>query len=149
MEVNVVQSPGVPVVKPGTPNLCAALSTRNLARDHRMRRITILAGFFALSLATVPQAVAQQEQQEAPATEIDRGVVGLPIRSSDDQQVGLVTEAGIDDGEAILIGEIERPLGLGPDVVVITSDMFVNRGDHIELTLTAEQVRDRLARPER
>ena len=36
----------------------------------------------------------------------------------------------------------------GVDVVVIISEMFVNRGDHIELTITAEQVRDRLARPE-
>ena len=113
-----------------------------------MLRISILAGACALWLATVPQAVAQQEQQEAPAAEIDQGVVGLPIRSSDDRQIGLVTEAGIDDGEAILIGEIERPLGIGVDVVVITSEMFVNRGDHIELTLTAEQVGVRLARPE-
>ena len=110
---------------------------------------TILAGFFALSLATIPQAVAQQEQTDAPAAEIDRGVVGLPIHNSDGQPVGLVTEAGIDDGEAILIGEIERPLGLGPDVVLITREMFINRGDHIGLTLTAEQFRDRLARPER
>ena len=109
---------------------------------------TILAGLFALTVAMMPHAIAQQAPQESPATEIDRGLIGLPIHSSDDQQVGLVTEAGIDDGEAILIGEIERPLGLGPDVVVITSDMFVNRGDHIELTITAEQVRDRLARPE-
>jgi hypothetical protein len=48
----------------------------------------------------------------------------------------------------ILIDEIERPLGIGVDVVVITSEMFVNRGEHIELTVTAKQVRDRLARPE-
>ena len=110
---------------------------------------TILAGLFALSLALVPHAVAQQQEQaDAPANEIDQGVVGLPIHTSDGHEIGLVTEAGIDDGEAILIGEIERPLGLGPDVVVITSEMFVNRGDHIELTLTAEQVRDRLAKPE-
>jgi len=44
---------------------------------------TILAGFFVLSLATIPQAVAQQEQADAPATEIDSGVVGLPIHTSD------------------------------------------------------------------
>jgi len=109
---------------------------------------TFLAGFLVLSLATVPQAMAQQEQADAPAIEIDRGVIGLPIHTSDGHEIGLVTEAGIDDGEAILIGEIERPLGIGVDVVVITSEMFVDRGDHIELTLTAEQVGVRLARPE-
>jgi hypothetical protein len=112
-----------------------------------MRR-TILAGYFAVSLATIPPVMAQRGQAEEPTIEIDRGVIGLPIRSSDDQQVGLVTEAGIDDGEAILVGEIERPLGLGPDVVVITKEMFANKGDHIELTLTAAEVRNRLAKPE-
>ena len=109
---------------------------------------TIRAGVVALSLTLVPQAVAQQEQADAPATEIDQGVVGLPIRTSDGHEIGLVTEAGIDGGEAILIGEIERPLGIGVDVVVITREMFANKGDLIELTLTAEQVGDRLARPE-
>ena len=108
----------------------------------------VRAGAVALSLTLVPQAIAQQEQADTPATEIDRGVVGLPIHTSDGHEIGLVTEAGIDDGEAILIGEIERPLGIGVDVVVITSEMFVNRGDHIELTITAEQVGVRLARPE-
>ena len=109
---------------------------------------TILAGYLALSLASIPQVVAQQEQADAPAVEIDRRVVGLPIHTPDGHEIGVVTEAGIDDGEAILIGEIERPLGIGVDVVVITREMFANKGDHIELTLTAEQVGDRLARPE-
>jgi hypothetical protein len=111
---------------------------------------TILAGFFALSLATIPQAVAQQQEQaDAPAAEIDRGVVGLPIHTSDGHEIGLVTEAGIDDGEAILIGEVERPLGIGDDLVVIPTEMFVNKGDHIELTITAQRVRDTLAKPQR
>ena len=109
---------------------------------------TIRAGVFALTLTLVPQVGAQQEQADAPAVEIDRRVVGLPIHTPDGHEIGVVTEAGIDDGEAILIGEIERPLGIGVDVVVITREMFVNRGDHIELTITDEQVGVRLARPE-
>lgn len=106
----------------------------------------ILAGFIALSFATIPQAMAQQD---LPATQVDRGLIGLPVRSADDQMIGLVTEAGIDDGEAILIAEIDRPLGIGHDLVVIPTEMFVNKGDHIELTITAQQVRDRLAKPQR
>jgi len=109
---------------------------------------TIRAGALALTFTLTPQAMAQQEQADAPAIEIDRGVIGLPIHTSDGHEIGLITEAGIDDGEAILIGEIERPLGIGVDVVVITREMFANKGDHIELTLTAEQVGVRLARPE-
>ena len=37
-----------------------------------------------------------------------------------------------------LIGEVERPLGLGSELITITADMFVDRGDHIQLTLTAD-----------
>ena len=107
---------------------------------------TILAGLFVLASATAP-ATAQHEPQLK--TEIERGVIGLPIRSSDGQLIGLVTQAGIGDGEAVIIAEIERPLGIGPDVVAIPTGMFINRGDHIELAITADQVREKLVRPER
>jgi hypothetical protein len=63
--------------------------------------------------------------------------------------VGLVVEAGVDDGEAVLIAEIDRPLGIGNDLVVIPTEMFVNKSDHIELTITAQRVRDTLAKPQR
>jgi hypothetical protein len=43
-----------------------------------------------------------------------------------------------------LIGEVPRPLGLGPDLLAIPVSMYVHKGDHIELTLTAEQVRQKL-----
>lgn len=45
-----------------------------------------------------------------------------------------------------LIGEVERPLGLGSELIAITADMFVDRGDHIQLTLTADQIREELAK---
>jgi hypothetical protein len=109
---------------------------------------SVITAFFVVTSVVIPQAVAQQKSQQLRTAEIHRGLVGLPIRSSDGQAIGLVTEAALDDGEAIVIGEIERPLGLGPDIVVIPVEMFANKGDHIELTLTAEQVRDRLAGPE-
>ena len=50
------------------------------------------------------------------------------------------------DGKAVLIGEVERPLGLGPELIAISADMFVDRGDHIQLTLTADQIREKLAK---
>ena len=49
---------------------------------------TIRAGALALTLTIVPQAIAQQEQADAPAIEIDRGVVGLPIHTSDGHEIG-------------------------------------------------------------
>jgi hypothetical protein len=59
-----------------------------------------------------------------------------------------ITEVGIDDGQAIVIGEIVRTLGIGYDAVAIPMEMFANKDDHVELAITAEQVRSRLERPE-
>jgi hypothetical protein len=98
-------------------------------------------------LAIVPVSVATAQKPEAiPRSEVAPHLLNLPIRSVDDQPIGVVTQAGIGDGEAVLIGEVERPLGLGPEVIAITADMFVDRGDHIQLTLTADQIRERLAK---
>jgi hypothetical protein len=98
-------------------------------------------------LAIVPVSVATAQKPEAiPRSEVAPHLLNLPIRSVDDQPIGVVTQAGIGDGEAVLIGEVERPLGLGPELIALTADMFVDRGDHIQLTLTADQIRERLAK---
>ena len=111
-----------------------------------MRR-KILLGGFALAISTATPALAQQDLDELRISMPDASLVGLRIMSSDGQEVGQVTEIGIDDGQAILVGEIDRPLGIGSDVVAIPAEMFVNRGDHVELTITAAQVRDRVGWP--
>ena len=104
----------------------------------------ILAALVALTIAPVSLAIAQGPEA-VPRSEVAPRLLNLPIRSVDDQPIGVVTQAGIGDGEAVLIGEVERPLGLGPELIAISADMFVDRGDHIQLTLTADQIREKLA----
>jgi len=99
----------------------------------------ILAAFVVLTIAPVSLATAQKPEA-VPQSEVAPRLLNLPIRSVDNQPIGVVTQAGIGDGEAVLIGEVERPLGLGPELIVITADMFVDGGDHIQLTLTADQI---------
>jgi sporulation protein YlmC with PRC-barrel domain len=89
-----------------------------------------------------------QERLAQPASRIDQSLVGLPIISSDGERVGRVTDIGLDGNEPILVGEIERPLGIGADPVAIPAEMFEREGDHIALTITAVGVRARLARPQ-
>ena len=91
-----------------------------------MRRTIILA-VFATAISTATPALAQQDLDEARTSMPDASLVGLRIVSSDGHEVGQVTEVGIDNGHAILIGEIDRPLGIGSDVVAIPAEMFVNR----------------------
>ena len=105
---------------------------------------TLIIATIAAALATVP-AVAQQGLQR-PAS----ALVGLPVFTSDGQLAGRISKLGRDGhGQGVLIAELDRPLGIGPQIVAIPIDMFVQRPDRIELTITAEQVRDRLAGPER
>jgi hypothetical protein len=95
-------------------------------------------------LATSPTFAQQHPDTVVPTSDIDPRVIGLPIHSSDKQVIGIVKQAGVGNGEPVLIGEVERPLGLGPDLLAIPISMYVNRGDHIELTIRADQVREKL-----
>ena len=104
----------------------------------------VMAAVVALSVAPISLAIAQ-EPEAVPRSEVAPRLLNLPIRSLDNQPIGVVTQAGIGDGPAVLIGEVERPLGLGPELIAISADMFVDRGDHIQLTLTAYQIREKLA----
>ena len=60
-------------------------------------------------------------------SQIVRSLIGLPIISSDgSRNVGMVKEVRIDaEVGVIIIGEIERPLGMGGDPVAILPDMIV------------------------
>ncbi len=104
-------------------------------------RVTLVA--LSMSPAT---AVIAQEPESVPTSEVTPRLLHLPIHSVDGQHIGVVTQAAIGGGEAVFIGEIERPLGLGPERIAISADMFVDRGDHIQLTLTADQIREKLAK---
>jgi hypothetical protein len=46
----------------------------------------------------------------------------------------------------VLVGEIERQLGLGLEAIAIPTDLFVRKEGRIELTITEDEVNARLAR---
>ena len=103
----------------------------------------LLAALVVQSVNPVSQGIAQ-EPEAVPRSEVAPRLLNLPIHSVDGQPIGVVTQAGIGDGEAVLIGEVER--GLGPELIAFSADMFVDRGDHIQLTLSADQIREKLAK---
>jgi hypothetical protein len=105
-------------------------------------------GMAALALALVAgQALPQTPQQRAPgkAQRVEPAAVGLPIVTSDGKAIGKVVATGVDeDNRPVLVGEIERQLGLGPEAVAIPTDLFVRKQGRIELTITADEVNARL-----
>jgi sporulation protein YlmC with PRC-barrel domain len=107
---------------------------------------TLLAVAVAVALTVMPGLA--QEMHQRPRAGSAALLVGLPVFTSDGQEIGKVIGWAKHQGEHLLIAEIERPLGIGSQTVAIPIDMFVQRVDRIELTITAEQMADKLARPE-
>jgi hypothetical protein len=118
----------------------------------RLRRATMLlpihcrlaAAALALVLAGA-QAVPQEARRQQPAAPQQQAPAGLPLYSSDGKLLGRVIAAGVDnDNEPVLVAEIQRPLGIGPQAIAIPTDLFVQKRDRIELTITEAEVNARL-----
>ncbi len=113
-----------------------------------MRRILLIVVAMAAGLAAHAQNVAlkpgAEASHEAPTKPpLAQALIGLPVYSSDDQKVGQVTsiDVGEDGGISGLQAEISGFLGLGTSSVRLLSDEFEEKGDHVVLRKTAEQVR--------
>jgi hypothetical protein len=97
----------------------------------------------ALALAAVP-AMPQTPRQQ-PTTKVERTAIGLPIVTSDGKAIGRVVATGTDsNNQPVLVGEIERQLGIAPEAVAIPTDLFVRKQGRIELTITEAEVNARL-----
>jgi hypothetical protein len=72
-----------------------------------------------------------------------RGFVGLPLVSTDGQEVGHVTHVAVDEAGLLLVAEVSRPLGIGSTAITLPGEMFINQGYKVEVTLTAEKLRAR------
>jgi hypothetical protein len=106
------------------------------------------AGALALLAASAlaPRAGAQAVQQ-APPAQAGRVVAGLPLYTSDGKLIGRAIAMGLDDDdEPVLVAEIARPLGIGPEAIAVPTDMFVHKDDRIELTITEAEVNAKLGR---
>jgi hypothetical protein len=99
----------------------------------------LLAGALAAALTTAPGIA--QEKNRRPLAGAHAVLVGLPVFTSDGREIGKVTGMARDQDEPMLIAEIERRLGIGSRTVAIPIDMFVQRPDRIELTLTPNRWR--------
>jgi hypothetical protein len=109
-------------------------------------RAVATAGALSVAAAT-GQAFAQTAPPQAAPSE--QALTGLAVFSSDGQKMGEITHVGTAAGKQAVRAEIGGFLGLGPRSVIIPADMFVQKPDRIEVSMTAEEVRDTLTRQER
>jgi hypothetical protein len=112
-----------------------------------MRRfLTLLAALAIAATLAVVLVVPAAQQRRTPLTANDtRAAIGHPIFSSDGKQLGKVVADGIDEDEQpIIVAEVERHFGIDPQLAAIPTYMFVQRSDRIVLTLTAQEIANRL-----
>ena len=103
----------------------------------------------ALALAAAaPLAVTsvQAQQSETQAAEPTTTAIGLPIFTSDGEHLGEVVQIISYGDKPALRAEIGSFLGLGATTAVIPANMFERKPDRIELTMTAAEVRDTVAK---
>jgi hypothetical protein len=75
-----------------------------------------LASVAALAIALAAPPATSRHQQVLPAVAANHTLVGLPVFTSDGHSVGMVIAVGTDESdEAVLVGQIERPLAIGSD----------------------------------
>jgi hypothetical protein len=109
----------------------------------------LIAAALALALTAVPGVAPAQSLQQTPNDKAkpppDTSLEGMPLYSSDGKQIGKVITMGLDeDNQTVLVAEVERQLGLGPMAIAVPVDMFVRKGQRIELTITETEVAARL-----
>jgi hypothetical protein len=104
----------------------------------------------ALALAIAAAPALPESPRRRPAGKIEGTAVGLPIVTSDGKTMGKVVATGTDeDNRPVLVGEVERSLGLGPEAIAIPTNLFVRKPGRIELTIDAAEIDARLGRAER
>ncbi len=113
-----------------------------------MLRSRLAAAVVALAVAACPVAAQQapSAENEQPGVRVDTALIGLPIFSSDGQRLGQIAEVGSSGGRPAVRAEMEESLGIGPRSVVIVAEVFQQKSDRIELSMTAAEVKDTLSK---
>jgi len=112
-----------------------------------MLKQMLLVAFAFVLLSAMP--AGSQTPAKSPD---DRSVAAsrpVTIFSSDGMEVGrMVDEVVLDNGDRLVIAEIEQRLGFGPTTIIVSSDMLRITPDRITLTVPADEVDNLIRGPE-
>jgi len=97
----------------------------------------------AAMIAVTMPATAEIERSQAPSLpQVDQTLIGLPVVAAGGETIGYITEVGVGDRRTFSIAYVVGPSGIGGVPVSIPTRMLTHKGDHVELALAAEQIRD-------
>jgi sporulation protein YlmC with PRC-barrel domain len=122
--------------------------------ENAMIRSILAAGTIAFAMAT-SISLAQQTPAPAPeapspdrpaAQKLDPSFVGLAVYSSDGHKLGEVAEVGMAGNTPVVRAEMGEFLGLGASSVIINAEAIERKGDRVEITMTADEVKDTISK---
>jgi hypothetical protein len=112
-----------------------------------MLRSRLAVGIVGLAVAAGSVAAQQTPPAEnQPRVQVDAALVGVPVYSSDGQRLGQIAEVGSLRGQPAVRAEMEESLGIGPRTVIMFADAFHRKNDRVELSMTAAEVKDTIAK---
>ena len=111
--------------------------------EELMLKLRVAAVVVAAGLAATP-TLAQQAQP--PPAQIQPEVIGLAVYSSDGEKLGQVTHVGTAAGQPAVRAELGGFLDVAPSAVVIPATMFEQKPDRIQVSMTAAEVKETLAK---
>jgi len=109
-----------------------------------MIKLPLAAAALAVALTGSP-SLAQQADPPA-AAQAQPPLVGLAVYSSDGEKLGQVTQVGSAAGQPAVRAELGGFLDVAPSAVVIPANMFEQKPDRIEISMTAAEVKDTLTK---
>jgi hypothetical protein len=110
-----------------------------------MLKLLLAAGVIAVGVTGTP-SLAQQQQAQPPAAEVQPPLVGLAVYSSDGEKLGQVTQVGTASGQPAVRAELGGFLDVPPSAVVIPANLFEQKPDRIEISMTAAEIKETLSK---
>ena len=108
-----------------------------------MLKSTVIIVAVAMALSCQPASAQPARPDPAQPGTL---VVGLPIYSADGEKLGEVTQVGTHEGQQAVVAQLEPSIGTAAKVL-IPAEMMTQKGDRLELPMTAEEVKKSISKP--
>jgi hypothetical protein len=95
--------------------------------------------------AGMAATVALGQQWLTPGSR-EAALTSMPVFAADGHKIGSVVQIGIYQGQKALIASVDPRIGVRPQDILIPKDLYRERGNRIELTLTTPDVKRKLAK---
>ena len=101
--------------------------------------LAVLAGAALLGVGVALQQSRSTDTQEA-------AFLSLPVFASDGKRIGEVVQVGVYQGQKAIVARVDPEIGVRPQGILIPRNLFREKADRIEVTMTSAEFKSTLAK---